>query len=192
MHHWLLRPDVLVPVQTGFTPATNGSASFTFCSNPSVFVNQSTTPRHVLGFGNLGRDVIIGPGVSNTDIAMSKGIRLMASRSAWYSSFAGKFSTCSARPTSPSRFRPSAHRLSCVTGHGQYSRPSRVLRHVAPDSAIAQAAVLIWATLSSPHESLFIEPSPQQRGSKKQDAAVKCSRHRPPVAPSLGRNGAEQ
>lgn len=62
-----LRPSVTGAVQTGFTPATNGSAAaVTYVQNPSVFVNQGNA------FGNLGRNVIIGPGFSNLDLSLSK------------------------------------------------------------------------------------------------------------------------
>jgi carboxypeptidase family protein/TonB-dependent receptor-like protein len=69
----LLRPDVIAPVITGFTPATNGSpTSVTYIQNPSAFINQGTTPGSVLGFGNLGRNVITGPGIANLDISLKK------------------------------------------------------------------------------------------------------------------------
>ncbi len=62
-----LRPSVTGPVQVGFQPATNGSASsITYVDNPSVFVNQGNA------FGNLGRNVITGPGFSNLDLALVK------------------------------------------------------------------------------------------------------------------------
>jgi hypothetical protein len=74
----VLRPDVTGPVMTGITPATNGSATtVTDIQNPSVFVNQGTTPGTVLGFGNLGRNVVIGPGVLDTDFAVTKRISLI-------------------------------------------------------------------------------------------------------------------
>ncbi|MDR3699318.1 MAG: TonB-dependent receptor [Candidatus Sulfopaludibacter sp.] len=69
----VLRPSVTGPVQTGFSPGINGSAtSVTYIQNPSVFVNQGTTPGTTLGFGNLGRNVVIGPGFLNTDVAITK------------------------------------------------------------------------------------------------------------------------
>ncbi|HTA47742.1 MAG TPA: TonB-dependent receptor [Bryobacteraceae bacterium] len=62
-----LRPNITGPVITGFTPATNGSAtSVTYIQNPSVFVNQGNA------FGNLGRNSIFGPGFSNLDFALVK------------------------------------------------------------------------------------------------------------------------
>jgi hypothetical protein len=73
----VLRPNVTGPVQIGFTPATNLSAtSVTYIQNPSVFVNQGTTAGTVLGFGNLGRNTIIGPGFTNVDFAIVKNTRL--------------------------------------------------------------------------------------------------------------------
>jgi hypothetical protein len=73
----VLRPDVTGPVVTGITPATNGSPiNVSYVQNPSVFVNQGTTPGTVLGFGNLGRNVVIGPGVLDTDFALIKYTRL--------------------------------------------------------------------------------------------------------------------
>lgn len=63
----LLRPNVTGPVVTGFAPATNGSAtSVTYIQNPSVFTNQGSA------FGDLGRNVITGPGFSNLDFALVK------------------------------------------------------------------------------------------------------------------------
>jgi outer membrane receptor protein involved in Fe transport len=64
-----LRPNVAGPVITGYSPATNGNPSFiTYIQNRSVFSvsNQGNA------FGNLGRNVIIGPGFSNLDIALVK------------------------------------------------------------------------------------------------------------------------
>jgi hypothetical protein len=70
----LLRPSVTGLVQTGFTPATNGSAtSVTYIQNPTVYVNQGNA------FGNLGRNVIIGPGFSNLDIALVKNTKIFES-----------------------------------------------------------------------------------------------------------------
>jgi hypothetical protein len=67
----LLRPNVIAPVLTGFTPATNGSATtVTYIQNPSVFVNPGNA------FGTLGRDVVIGPGFSNLDFALIKNTRI--------------------------------------------------------------------------------------------------------------------
>lgn len=70
----LLRPDVIVPVNTGFTPATNGSpTSVTYIQNPSAFINQGTVASGLpLGFGDLGRNTIIGPGVANVDVSLKK------------------------------------------------------------------------------------------------------------------------
>ncbi|HTS31307.1 MAG TPA: TonB-dependent receptor [Bryobacteraceae bacterium] len=77
----VLRPDVTGPAMTGFTPGTNGSATtVTYVQNPSVFLNQGTTPGTVLGFGNLGRNVVIGPGFLNTDFALTKFTHLHSSQ----------------------------------------------------------------------------------------------------------------
>ncbi len=66
-----LRPNVIgIPV-TGFSPATNLSASsVTYIQNPSVFVNQGN------GFGDLGRNAITGPGFSNLDFSLAKNTRI--------------------------------------------------------------------------------------------------------------------
>ena len=62
-----LRPSVTGPIQTGFTAATNKSATaITYVQNPSIFYDQG------LAFGNLGRNVVIGPGFTNVDIALIK------------------------------------------------------------------------------------------------------------------------
>ena len=74
----LLRPNVTGPVITGLSPATNGSpTTVTYIQNPSVFVNQGTTAGTVLGFGNLGRNTVIGPGVMNTDFNLTKRFNLI-------------------------------------------------------------------------------------------------------------------
>ncbi len=62
-----LRPSVIAPVLTGFTPATNGNATYvTYVQNPGIFYDQGSA------FGNLGRNTVIGPGFSNVDIALIK------------------------------------------------------------------------------------------------------------------------
>lgn len=71
----LLRPNVTGPIQAGFfpAPASNGSASsIGYISNPGVIVNQGTAAGTVLSFGNLGRNVVIGPGVANLDLNLAK------------------------------------------------------------------------------------------------------------------------
>ncbi len=66
-----LRPSVTGPVITGYTPATNLNAAFvTYIQNQSVFFNQGAA------FGNLGRNVIIGPGFSNLDFAFVKDTKI--------------------------------------------------------------------------------------------------------------------
>lgn len=66
-----LRPSVTGSVETGYTPATNGNATnVTYLQNPSVFFNQGNA------FGNLGRNVIIGPGFANVDFALIKNTKI--------------------------------------------------------------------------------------------------------------------
>jgi hypothetical protein len=66
-----LRPNVTGSVITGFAPATTLSAiNVQYVDNPSVFVNQGNA------FGNLGRNVIIGPGFSNLDFALTKNSKI--------------------------------------------------------------------------------------------------------------------
>ena len=66
-----LRPNVTGPVTTGYTPARNGNASFvTYIQNPGVFQDQGAA------FGNLGRNVVIGPGFSNLDVALVKNTKI--------------------------------------------------------------------------------------------------------------------
>jgi hypothetical protein len=73
----VLRPNVLGPVVTGYTPATNGSATtITYIQNPTDFINQGTTPGTVLGFGNLGRNTVIGPGFSDLDFTIVKNMKI--------------------------------------------------------------------------------------------------------------------
>jgi outer membrane receptor protein involved in Fe transport len=73
----VLRPDIIASPVTGYAPATNLSPSaITYIQNPSAFVTQGTTPGTTLGFGNLGRNAIIGPGFSNLDFALIKNTRL--------------------------------------------------------------------------------------------------------------------
>ena len=72
-----LRPNVTGPVDTGYLAASNLSASsIGWISNPSVIVNQGTAAGTVLAFGNLGRNVVIGPGVANLDFNIVKNTKL--------------------------------------------------------------------------------------------------------------------
>jgi hypothetical protein len=67
----LLRPSVTGPVQAGFGPATDGNATHVaYIQNPGVFFNQGNA------FGNLGRNVVIGPGFSNVDFALVKNTKI--------------------------------------------------------------------------------------------------------------------
>jgi hypothetical protein len=62
-----LRPSVTGPVNTGYSASPNGNATFVeYLQNPTVFYDQGAA------YGNLGRNVIIGPGFANVDIALMK------------------------------------------------------------------------------------------------------------------------
>jgi hypothetical protein len=66
-----LRPNVTGRVATGYTPGRNGNPSFvTYIQNPTALVDQGAA------FGNLGRNVVIGPGFSNLDVALVKNTRI--------------------------------------------------------------------------------------------------------------------
>jgi outer membrane receptor protein involved in Fe transport len=72
-----LRPDITGNVITGLNPATNGSpTTIGYIQNPGAFVNQGTTAGTTLGFGDLGRNTIIGPGFSNLDFAIVRNIKI--------------------------------------------------------------------------------------------------------------------
>ena len=77
-----LRPSVTGPVDVAFTPSTDGNATReTYIQNPSVFYcgtagNQSCTGAAGAVFGNLGRNVIIGPGFANVDLALVKDTKI--------------------------------------------------------------------------------------------------------------------
>ena len=67
----LLRPNVMLRCLRDSRPATNGSATtVTYIQNPNVFVNPGNA------FGTLGRNVVIGPGFSNLDLALVKNTRI--------------------------------------------------------------------------------------------------------------------
>jgi hypothetical protein len=69
-----LRPSVTGPVETGYSAASNGNATYVrYILNTSVFYNQGNA------FGNLGRNVIIGPGFSNLDLAPIKQTKIRES-----------------------------------------------------------------------------------------------------------------
>lgn len=62
-----IRASVTGPIQTGYSPATNGNATnVTDIQNPHVFFDQGNA------FGNLGRNVMIGPGFWNVDVSLVK------------------------------------------------------------------------------------------------------------------------
>jgi hypothetical protein len=77
-----LRPSVTGPINTGFTPATNGNAAnVTYIQNPAVFYcgapgNQSCSGAAGNTFGNLGRNVVIGPGFANLDLSLVKNTKI--------------------------------------------------------------------------------------------------------------------
>jgi len=61
-------------VITGYTPAYNGSnLDVGWIQNPTAFVNQGSA------FGNLGRNVIIGPGLENLDFAIVRNFKIRES-----------------------------------------------------------------------------------------------------------------
>jgi len=67
-----VRPDVTGTVTTGLTPAYNLSATAVgYVQNPQVFFDQGATH-----FGNLGRNIITGPGFQNVDFSLFKNTRL--------------------------------------------------------------------------------------------------------------------
>jgi hypothetical protein len=72
-----LRPDITGNIITGLNPASNGSpTTIGYIQNPGAFVNQGTTAGTTLGFGDLGRNTIIGPGFSNLDLAIVRNIKI--------------------------------------------------------------------------------------------------------------------
>ncbi|MBV9038769.1 MAG: hypothetical protein JO182_30065, partial [Acidobacteriaceae bacterium] len=72
-----VRPNVTGPVITGFSPALNGASTFiTYVQNRSVLTDP------VNAFGNLGRNVVIGPGFSNLDFSLVKNTRI-SERVSW-------------------------------------------------------------------------------------------------------------
>ena len=65
-----LRPVVNGPVVAGYSPATNRSATFI------NYVSLSAFPKQGNVFGNLGRNVVIGPGFENLDFSLVKNVKL--------------------------------------------------------------------------------------------------------------------
>ncbi|MFL6415567.1 MAG: TonB-dependent receptor domain-containing protein, partial [Bryobacteraceae bacterium] len=66
-----VRASVSGPVVAGFTPASNGSATFVgYLRIPGAVFDQGNA------FGNLGRNVIIGPGFANLDFALVKNTKI--------------------------------------------------------------------------------------------------------------------
>ncbi len=67
-----VRPSVTGPVSTGFSPALNGAATYiTYIQNPAA-----TFYAPLNAFGNLGRNVVIGPGFSNLDFSLVKNTKI--------------------------------------------------------------------------------------------------------------------
>jgi hypothetical protein len=66
-----LRASVRGPVNVGFYPATNGSATFVGYV-PNDLSGNSAIFDQGARFGNLGRNVLIGPGFANLDISLVK------------------------------------------------------------------------------------------------------------------------
>ena len=77
-----LRPSVSGPARVGFSASTDGNATrATYIQNPGVFYcgvpgNQSCTGAAGNFFGNLGRNVVIGPGFANVDFSLVKNTKL--------------------------------------------------------------------------------------------------------------------
>ncbi len=71
----VIRPDILGPIATGFHPAGNGNIQYfpaLTCTTPTagcLFVAANH-------FGNLGRNVVTGPGFQNIDFSLEKNTRL--------------------------------------------------------------------------------------------------------------------
>jgi len=66
-----IRPSLAGTVQTGFAPAPTGNAA-----NVLYLLNRSVIYDQGASFGNLGRNVIIGPGFSNIDFALVKNTKI--------------------------------------------------------------------------------------------------------------------
>ncbi len=72
-----VRPNITGSVITGFSPALTGAATFiTYLQNRSVLTDPGN------GFGNLGRNVVIGPGFSNLDFSLVKNTKI-SERVSW-------------------------------------------------------------------------------------------------------------
>jgi hypothetical protein len=68
----LIRPDVIANPVVGYAPSTTGSATQVAYIQPAAFVAQGTTPGTTLGFGDLGRNTLTGPGFADLDVAIIK------------------------------------------------------------------------------------------------------------------------
>ncbi len=65
-----LRASVTGPIESGFTPSSNGNATFVGYLQNNAIYSQGAA------FGNLGRNVVIGPGFANLDVALVKNTRI--------------------------------------------------------------------------------------------------------------------
>jgi hypothetical protein len=67
-----VRPNVTGPIMAGFNPAFNLSATTVgYIQNPQVFFDQGAN-----GFGDLGRNVVEGPGFQDVDFSLVKNTRI--------------------------------------------------------------------------------------------------------------------
>lgn len=66
------RPNVVGPIPTGFFPAPSGNAAQVgYILNPGNYLQNPGN-----AFGNMGRNVVIGPGFSNWDFALVKNTKI--------------------------------------------------------------------------------------------------------------------
>ena len=66
------RPNVVGPIPTGLFPAPSGSAAqIGYILNPGLYLSNPGNT-----FGNLGRNVVIGPGFANVDMALVKNTKI--------------------------------------------------------------------------------------------------------------------
>jgi hypothetical protein len=71
-----MRPNILGPVSTGIFSAANGNPQYF----PALACNAPTTANCLFqvpaGFGDLGRNALVGPGFLNLDLALYKDTRI--------------------------------------------------------------------------------------------------------------------
>ncbi len=67
-----IRPNILGPVPVGIGSAANGNVQYF----PALTCNVPATPNCLFqvptGFGNMGRNLLVGPGFENLDVALYK------------------------------------------------------------------------------------------------------------------------